>query len=156
MSMPLPERRVGDEPDAEFPQERQHLVFLVTGEQRVLRLEGGDGMHGMGAANGADPGLGKPDVADLAFNDQLGQGANRVLDRRAGDPPGAGSRGRRDPCASRRSDPSKAVRMLAGLLSRWPGPSPTCEIMPNFVASTTWSRRSLIASPTSSSLMKGP
>ena len=36
-------------------------------------------MHGMGAANGADPGLGKPDVADLAFGDQLGQGANRVL-----------------------------------------------------------------------------
>ena len=61
-------------------QERQHLVLLVTGEQRVLRLEGGDGMHGMGAADGADPGLGEADVADLAFSDQLGQGADRLLD----------------------------------------------------------------------------
>ena len=41
-------------------------------------------MDGMGPANGADPGLGKPDVADLAFSHQLGQGANRVLYGRAG------------------------------------------------------------------------
>jgi hypothetical protein len=36
---------------------------------------------------------------------------------------------------SRFSDPSTATRMLAGLLSRIPGPQPECETMPNFVAS---------------------
>ena len=33
--------------------------------------------------------------------------------------------------------------MLAGLLSRCPGPAPACETMPNLVASTTSSRRPL-------------
>ena len=42
---------------------------------------------------------------------------------------------------SRRSDPSTAVRMLAGLLSRFHAPSPACETRPNLVASTTSSRR---------------
>ena len=37
-----------------------------------------------------------------------------------------------------------------------PGPPPACETRPNFVASTTWSRRPLMARPTSSSLVKGP
>ena len=41
--------------------------------------------------------------------------------------------------------------MLAGLLSSVPGPPPVCEIMPNFVATTTCSRRPLSARPTSSS-----
>src|SRR5437867_3577946 len=46
---------------------------------------------------------------------------------------------------SRLSEPSTATRMFAGLLSRTPGPPPECETMPNFVANTTWSRRSLVA-----------
>ena len=53
-------------------------------------------------------------------------------------------------------DPSMAVRMFAGLLSRTPGPPPACETKPNFVASTTSSRRPLMARPTSSSFVKGP
>src|ERR1700722_16377861 len=56
---------------------------------------------------------------------------------------------------SRRREPSTAVRMLAGLLSRLPGPPPACETRPNFVARTTPSRRSLMARPTSSSFTKG-
>jgi hypothetical protein len=57
---------------------------------------------------------------------------------------------------SRRSEPSTAVRMFAGLLSGMPGPRPVCEMTPNFVATTSWSRRSSIACPTSSSLWNGP
>ena len=45
---------------------------------------------------------------------------------------------------SRRSEPSTAVRMFAGLLSRFHGPPPAWEMKPNFVASTTSSRRSLM------------
>ena len=37
-------------------------------------------MHGMGPADGADPGLGEADMADLSFGDQFGQRADRVLD----------------------------------------------------------------------------
>ncbi|NUP51955.1 MAG: hypothetical protein HOW97_32240 [Catenulispora sp.] len=33
-----------------------------------------------------------------------------------------------------------AVRMVAGLLSRFPGPAPACETDPKSVAGTTWSR----------------
>ena len=57
---------------------------------------------------------------------------------------------------SRRSEPSTAVRTLAGLLSRFHGPAPAWDTRPNFVASTTSSRRSLMARPTSSSLTYGP
>ena len=42
---------------------------------------------------------------------------------------------------SRFSEPSTAVRMFAGLESSTPGPSPACETRPNFVATTTSSRR---------------
>jgi len=38
----------------------------------------------MGAADGVHPGLGQADVADLALGDQLGQGADGVLDRGVG------------------------------------------------------------------------
>ena len=39
-------------------------------------------MHGVGAADRAGAGLGQADVADLAFGDQFGQGADRLLDGR--------------------------------------------------------------------------
>jgi hypothetical protein len=43
--------------------------------------------------------------------------------------------------------------MFAKLLSRTPEPPPECETMPNFVANTTWSRRSLIARPVPEGLL---
>ena len=43
------------------------------------------------------------------------------------------------------------IRMFAELLSSTPGPPSECETRPNFVASTTSSRRPLRARPTSSS-----
>src|SRR5215212_468487 len=42
---------------------------------------------------------------------------------------------------SRFSEPSTAVRRFAGLLSTTPAPAPACETNPNFVATTTSSRR---------------
>jgi hypothetical protein len=86
-------------------------------------------VDGVGAADRAGAGLGQADVADLALGDQFGQGAGGLLDRRA------------------RVDP---------VLSVTPGPPPEWETRPNFVATTTWSRRPLIASPISSSLWNGP
>jgi hypothetical protein len=41
-------------------------------------------VHGVGAADRLGSGLGQPDVQDLAFGHQLGQGADGVLDGRAG------------------------------------------------------------------------
>ena len=48
------------------------------------------------------------------------------------------------------------MRMFAGLLSRMRAPPRACEMRPNLVASTTWSRWPLMARPMSSSLMNGP
>jgi hypothetical protein len=58
--------------------------------------------------------------------------------------------------ASRRSEPSTARRMFSGRLSRGAVPPGTWEIQPNFVASTTSSRRPLMARPTSSLFVNGP
>ena len=79
---PAAQRRVGHEPDAELAQQRQHLRLGVARPQRVLRLQRGDRVDGVGAADRVRPGLGQADVADLALGDELGQGADGVLDRR--------------------------------------------------------------------------
>ena len=75
------ERRVGHEADAELAQQRQQLGLRVAGPQRVLGLQRGDRVHGVGAADRVGAGLGQADVADLALGDQLGQRADGVLDR---------------------------------------------------------------------------
>jgi hypothetical protein len=75
---------VGDKADAQRPQQRQDRRLGVTGPQGVLRLQGGDPVDGVGAADGVHPRLGQADVADLALGDQLGQGADGVLDRGVG------------------------------------------------------------------------
>ena len=57
---PAPERRVGDESDAEFAQHRQDFRFGVPGPQGVLRLQGGDGMDGVGSADRVGPASERP------------------------------------------------------------------------------------------------
>jgi hypothetical protein len=47
------ERRVGNEVDAQLAQQRQQFRLRITGPQGVLRLQGGDGMDGVGAADRA-------------------------------------------------------------------------------------------------------
>lgn len=55
-------------------------------------------------------------------------------------------------------EPSTAAFTLAAVLSVTPGAglSPAWETSPNLVATTAWSRRLLMALPTTSSLWKGP
>ena len=78
----MPERRVRHEADAEFASKREHLGLRVAGPQRVLGLQRRDRVHGVRPADGVDPGFGQADVADLALGDQLGEGADDLLDRR--------------------------------------------------------------------------
>lgn len=92
-------------------------------------------------------------MADLALLYQFGKGPDGVLD--GGVPVDPVLVVQVDVSVARRfSDPSTAIRMFSGLLSR-PSP-PVCEMNPNFDASTTWSRRPLRALATNSSLVKGP
>src|SRR5215218_4956609 len=55
-----PERAVGDEPDAQFAHGRQDLVLHLAGKERILRLEGADGVHGMGLPDGFCRRFGEP------------------------------------------------------------------------------------------------
>jgi hypothetical protein len=73
------ERRAGNEPDAQLPQERQQPGLGVAGPQGVPHLQRGAGVHGVGAADRVGAGLGLADVADLALGHQLGQSADGVL-----------------------------------------------------------------------------
>ncbi len=41
-------------------------------------------MHGVGAPDGVGPGFGQAEVADLALGDELGHGADGLLDRGVG------------------------------------------------------------------------
>jgi hypothetical protein len=104
------------------------------------------------AADRGGRGLGQTDVTDLARRDECGQGADGVLDRRVridsvlvvqidmvGGQPLQGA-----------FDRDADVRRAA-VENAWAALE--CETMPNFVANTTFSRRSLMARPTSSSLV---
>src|SRR4051794_8269214 len=78
-----PERAVGDEADAELADRRQDLVLGVARPQRVLALQRGDRVHGVGAADRLRRGLGEPEVAHLALRDELGHRPDGLLDRHA-------------------------------------------------------------------------
>ena len=75
------ERRVGHQADAELTQEGQDLALHVPRPQRVLGLQGGDRVHGVGPTDGVGRRLAQPEEADLAGGDQLGHRADGLLDR---------------------------------------------------------------------------
>ena len=77
---PAPERAERHEADAELLEGGQDLVLGLAPEQGVLALQRGDGLHGVGAADRVDAGLGHPEVVDLAGLDELLDGAGDVLD----------------------------------------------------------------------------
>jgi hypothetical protein len=74
------ERRVGNEADAQLAEQRQELVLRITGPEGIFGLQRGDRMHGVSPPDCCGAGLGKADVADLALDHQLGQGADGVFD----------------------------------------------------------------------------
>lgn len=81
---PAAERGVRDDRDAQLPRRPQYVdlgVLDVEREWRVLDLEGGDGVHGVRAAQGVGRALGEAEVLDLALFHELGHGADGVLDR---------------------------------------------------------------------------
>ena len=67
----LAQRAEGDEADAEFFERGQDLLFGLAPPERVLALQGGDGLHGVGAADGLRAGFGQAEVLHLAFLDQV-------------------------------------------------------------------------------------
>jgi hypothetical protein len=75
------ERQVGNEADAQLAQQQQQeLVLRIAGPEGIFSLQRGDGMHGVSTPDCGGASLGKADVADLALDHQLGQGADGVLD----------------------------------------------------------------------------
>ena len=79
---------VGGHADAELGKAREDLRLGSTTDERILDLQVGDRMHGVRAFDGVDPHLRQTDRADIASVDEVGNGANRVLDRHSRIEPG--------------------------------------------------------------------
>ena len=77
----LAERAERHEADPELLERRQDRLLGLAPPQRVLALQRGDGLDGVGAADRLYAGLGEAEVADLALVDQVLDGAGDVLDR---------------------------------------------------------------------------
>ena len=89
-----PDRRVGDERNAELAGGAQRLLGRLAVEQRVFALHRGDRMHLVGAADGLRRRFAQAERPHLALLHQLLHGADGVLDRHLRDRRGAGSRDR--------------------------------------------------------------
>ena len=79
-----PERRVGDEADAQLPRGLPRLLGLGAVEQRILGLHRRDRMHRMGAPDALGPRLRQAEEAHLALLDQPRHRADGVLDGHVG------------------------------------------------------------------------
>ena len=157
-----PERRVGDEADAELAAGRQDLRLGVARPQRVLGLQRGDRVRRRGRG-GSSPGAASlsPRWRTLPSSTSSRHRADGLLDRRRSGRRGAGSRGRRGRCRGARASPRSSARTFSGE----PSSAPTVDMSPgsassdrtpNLVAITYSSRRPAIALPTSSSFVSGP
>jgi len=78
------QRRVRHEAHAQPARGRDDAVLQVPAQQRVLALQRGDRVDRGRAAERVGVHLGQAEMADLARRDQLGQRADRLLDRHAG------------------------------------------------------------------------
>ena len=95
-------------------------------------------------------------MADLSLGHQFGERAHRVFDRRLRIDPVLVAQIDVVGVQPLRASPRPPRLTLAGLLSSVPRGRPLWEMKPNLVATTTSSRRPLMARPTISSLWKGP
>src|SRR5215213_7623021 len=151
---PCPSGDQGTNPMPSSAQAWQHLRVGLPGPDRVLVLNRGNRLDGVGAADGVRPGLGQAEVGDLPGVDQVLHSAGDVLERHLGvdavlvqqvDPVG----------------PKPAQRLLDrgtdGVGSAvQTGAFVPLNPKPNLVAMMTWSRIGASASPTRVSLVKGP
>ena len=72
---------VGEKPIAESAASFEHTVlFGIACPERVLRLHGGDGVHGVGLAKRRGGHLRKADVPHLARAHEIGHGPHGVFD----------------------------------------------------------------------------
>ena len=78
------ERAEGDEADAELFERRHDGLFGLAPEERVLALQGCDGLHGVSAADGLCACFGEAEVLYLACLDQILDGAGGFFDGRIG------------------------------------------------------------------------
>ena len=149
------ERTEGHQADAELVERRKDLCLDVAGPQRVLALQCGHRLDGVGAADRARR---RPRTARSGRPCRPPRVRRRLRRRprwaRWGRR-GAGRAGRSGPfavAAATRRPPGGSVRV--GCRGRTERPSRMFQ--PNLVAMTTWSRSGWSASPTSSSLTYGP
>src|SRR5712691_10303627 len=77
----LAQRAEGDEADPELLECRQHFRFRASPPQRVLALECRHGLDRVGATDRLRSCLGKAEVLDLAFPDQVLHRTRHVFDR---------------------------------------------------------------------------
>jgi len=75
-----PQGAVRDQTDSKLQQRRQNPVLDVALPKRILALQYGDGLRGMGASDGLVARFGKAEIKNLAFADQVLHCAGDVLD----------------------------------------------------------------------------
>src|SRR6266567_1596030 len=79
----LAQRAEGNEADAEFLKRRQDLLLGFAPPQRVFALDRGDRLDGVRPPHRLHARLGKSEVLDLAFADQVLDRAGDIFDRHA-------------------------------------------------------------------------
>jgi hypothetical protein len=63
----FPERREWDKSNPGFFQDRQYFFLRLPPPQGIFTLQGGNGLNGVGTADGSDPGLGKAKMIHLTL-----------------------------------------------------------------------------------------
>ena len=72
---------IGGDADAELAASRQDLFLDAARDQRIFDLQVGDRVHGRGAADRLGADLRQADMPDIACLHQIGDRADRILDR---------------------------------------------------------------------------
>ncbi len=81
---PLAERAERHESDAQVFEQEQDFGLGLAPPQRILALQGGDGLDGMGAADRGGAGFGQTEGAHLALGNQVAHRTGDVLHRHVG------------------------------------------------------------------------
>ena len=71
MRKPFPKRAPGNEADPQFFASRQHFRFRIARPKGVFALDGSDRLDRVGTTYGLRACLGKAEVLDLAFRNQV-------------------------------------------------------------------------------------